>query len=337
MARMAGAAILGLLGFLLFCELLFRVLPVSSATKAGYYIDADIQTYAPHHPWRYSTGWDLRNPQYLSTNNYGFVSAHDFKRDESAIALVGDSYVESASLPADDRPAAQLERALGGRRPVYAMGAAGTALLDYAERIRFAHETFGIRDYVLMMERGDVRQSLCGSGNVHSRCLDPVTLDPRTERRPPASMAKQLLRSSSFAQYLVSQLKIEPAKLLQQAFMQRAPASIGSAPPRPMSDIDAVTRAFFERVKPHIAGRLVIVVDSNRPALMRSTPVSDPERDRFIELARTAGAIVVDTEPIYRSHFERSKLSLDIGPYDGHFNAIGVKLLAVSAAQAFSL
>lgn len=342
--------LLGIAAFVVLCELMFRALPVSSATNFGYHLDPKIPTYAPLHDWRYATGWDLRHAQKLRTNNFGFVSALDFKRDESAVALIGDSYVESASLDAVDRPAAQLERALAGQRAVYAMGSAGTALLDYAERIRFAHENFGIRDFVVLVERGDVRQALCGSGNVHSQCLDPKSLQPRTVTVPDPSPAKRVLRDSAFAQYLVSQLKIVPDTLWQQAFRKseasetavREPQSASSAATkREASDqamrvVDAVARVFFERVKPHVTGRLVIVVDSDRDALMRGRAVDDPPRRRFIERAREAGAVVVDTEPLFRAHFKQSGLSLDIGPRDGHFNPLGTRLIAVHAALALT-
>ena len=340
--------LLGIAGFVVVCELMFGVLPVSSATKMGYYFDPKIPTYAPQHDWRYATGWDLRNAQTLKTNNFGFISARDFVRDEYAVALVGDSYVESASLEARDRPAAQLEVALAGRRAVYAMGSSGTALLDYAERIRFAHETFGIRDFVVLMERGDVRQALCDSGNVHSQCLDPQTLAPRTLTLPDPSTTKRLLRHSAFAQYLVSQLKIDPGTMWRQAFRRSAlPEPAGPAPqPRleqggnrdpseqAMRMIDAVTRLFFERVKSYATGRLVIVVDSDRPELMRGQAIDDPQRRHFIELARAMGAVVVDTEPLFRAHFKRSALSLDVGPYDGHLNPLGVRLVVGQAAAA---
>lgn len=79
-------ALAGTVACLLLAESLCRVLPVSSATKAGYYIDPLILTYAPNHPWSYSTGWDLRNPQSLVTNAQGFVADHDFKPDPNAIA-----------------------------------------------------------------------------------------------------------------------------------------------------------------------------------------------------------------------------------------------------------
>ena len=91
MARAAGQVLLGMIAFVVVCELLFRILPVSTSTQTGYYFDPDILTYPADHQWRVATGWDLRNPQSLRSNNFGFVSDHDFARDERALALVGDS------------------------------------------------------------------------------------------------------------------------------------------------------------------------------------------------------------------------------------------------------
>src|SRR5262249_49116400 len=149
------------------------------------------------------------------SNNYGFLDARDFERDPNAVALIGDSFVEASMLPQRDRLGPQIERRLQARE-VYAMGAPGSALLDYAERIRFASERFDIHDFVLLLEHGDVAQSLCGSGNVHAPCLDRVTLAPRTEKQPPPGTLKKVLRSSALAQYLFSQLKLDPAGWLQR-------------------------------------------------------------------------------------------------------------------------
>lgn len=343
MNRTALGALIGVLAFVVALELLLRVLPVSSATRAGYHVDPKILTYAPHLDWRYATGWDLRNPQRLRTNGHGFVSEHEFIRDERAIALVGDSFVESASLPALERPAVQLELALGGRRPVYAMGAAGTALLDYAERIRWAHQQFGIRDFVVLMERADVRQALCGSGNVHSECLEPTTLIPLSAAVAPPSTLKRVLRESALAQYLTSQLKVTPEGLLRKVFVYQTPeiAAGPAAPARgrpaalPPLAVEMIAAEFFSRVKPYATGKLVIVIDSDRQTLMRGDTPDDPERALFIAAARAAGATVVDTTPLFRDHYQRSnQLSLDLGPQDGHFNAVGVRLVARAAARA---
>lgn len=341
MKRTALGALLGCLACVLALELLLRLLPVSSATRAGPHVDPKIITYAPHLDWRYATGWDLRYPQRLRTNGHGFVADHDFVRGANALALVGDSYVESASLPAADRPAARLETALGAKRPVYAMGAAGTSLLDYAERIRWAHQQFGITDFVVLMERGDIGQTLCGSGNVHSECIEPATLMPLTAAAAPPSKAKPWLRESALAQYVVSQLKVAPEALLQRVFTRSVPQEPGAEPrvrrahpALPGGVAELIAGEFFARVKPYATGRLVILLDCDRQALMRGEPLDDPDRSRFIEHARAAGAVVIDTEPIFRAHFQRTGLSLDLGPQDGHFNALGVRLIAQAMALA---
>lgn len=346
MARIAVRAALGLLLFVVCCEAMLRLLPVSSSTETGYYFDDAILTYPAHHDWQVATGWDLRNAQRMRSNNYGFAADRDFHRDPNAVALIGDSFVEASMLAPHDRPGRQLESALGNARPVYAMGGPGSSLLDYAERIRFAHERFGIKDFVVLLERGDLKQALCGSGNVHAACLDRRTFEARTQKQPPASLVKKVLRQSAFAQYLFSQIKVSPAQLVRQTFSRNtvthAPTSESAshvstqvdlvATPSPAVDI--VARAFIERTRPHVAGRLILLLDSDRGALRAGRQTSDVDRDRFTELARQAGAVVVDSEQIFGKHFATSPLSLDVGPYDAHLNALGIRLLMRAATAA---
>lgn len=339
----------GVAGLVLALELFFRLLPVSTSTQTGYYTDPLILTYPSHHRWTMSTGWDLRNSQTLEANNWGYVADRDFERNQQAVALIGDSFVEASMLAAADRPGAQLERALGSR-PVYAMGGPGTALLDYAERIRFAHEKFAIRDFVIFMERGDVLQSLCGSGNVKGPCLDPKTLAPRTEILPPPGLVKRLLRQSALAQYLSSQLRVSAQKIWTQALapvhlvapvtpasaLDGGPAGLSKASESVLSNVEAITYTFLARVKPYIAGQLVIVIDSDRNALYQGQIRHDAARAHFIHLARSAGAVVIDSAPLFRSHLAQSALKFDVGPYDGHLNALGIRLLTQAAASALN-
>ncbi len=346
--RRAFTALLGVVAGLaslaIAAELACRVLPVSSAAATGYYIDPLILTYPPGHRFRAATGWDLRNARTLHVNNLGFASTTDFTPDARAVALIGDSYVEASMLPEAERLGPQLQRRLG--RPVYAMGAPGTALLDYAERIRLASQRLGVRDFVLFIEPGDVRQSLCGSGNIHGPCLRRDTLAPATDLRPAPSGLKRWVRESAFAQYLFSQLRVAPERLLPalQALpraalprLKREPADY--APPAaehdagtPPQAIEAVAQAFFERARPWVSGRLVLVLESRR----RTGPPTaiDAERRRFAEIAVAEGATVVDMAPAYREHAARSALSLNVGPYDGHLNRLGLGLVAGAAADA---
>lgn len=344
MARKAIDWLLGVLGFILACELVLQGLPVSSATLTGYYTDPQILTYPAGHRWRVATGWDLRNARDLRANNAGFVADHDFRRDPQAVALIGDSFVEASMLRAPDRPGAQLEAALGGRA-VYALGGPGSALLDYAERIRHAHTQFGVRDFVVLMERGDVRQSLCGSGNIHGPCLDRASFAPRTETQPPPGLVKRVLRHSALAQYLLGQLKLNPQRLWRQVLAQSQPPAESTRAPvaktvtveeraRALSEVDAVARAFFERAKPHVQGRLVIVLDGKRDGAPLPADADDGARAHFIALARQAGATVIDAEPLYRAHDAASALKLEVGPYDAHLNALGLGLLMRAAAGA---
>lgn len=352
MARSFGLGTAGLVLLLLACELLFRLLPVSTATMTGYYIDAAIVTYPAGHHWTVSTGWDLRNAHRLAANNLGFVADGDFVPDKDAIGLVGDSYVEASMLDDVDRPAKQLARALGGRRAVYAFGGPGSALLDYAERIRYASRRLGLRDFVVMMEAGDVRQSLCGSGNVHSPCLDRETLQPRNEPLPDPSLAKRLLRHSALAQYIVGQLKVSLSRLPGQLFpaggaghVTAGPATLiaGDETPqqaaRRVAMVQAVAHAFFDRIAPYAVGRLVLVIDGRRGLdnLRSESAALAPlmrERDAFMVIARERGATVIDAEPLYLGHWQVSGRALAVGPYDGHLNREGVGLLMRATAEA---
>ena len=353
MLRNLAAMGLGLASALLLAELCCRVLPVSGATFTGYHVDPMIVSYPPHHHWWVSTGWDLRNARQLKANNLGFVADTDFVPGGDAIGLVGDSYVEAGMLDPKDRPAPRLAAHLAGQaRQVYALGGPGSALLDYAERIRFARERLGLRDFVVLMEPGDLRQSLCGSGNVHASCLDPASLAPRTETLAPPSLAKRWLRHSALAQYLVGQLKIDPARLVQQAFGPSVPekgstkataADAGSTPPGPTPRqsalVQAVSTQFFARLAQLDVRMPVFVLDGRRDRTTLAQAPDKPagvmqERDAFIAIARQHGAVVVDAEPVFRAHWAQSTLSLAVSPQDGHLNPVGVDLLMRATARA---
>lgn len=337
----------GMAAMLLVAEAVLRLLPVSTATMTGYHRDADVLTYPPRHAWRVATGWDLRNPQSLRSNDWGFVADHDFKPDPQAVALIGDSYVEASMLDPTDRPAAQLEALLGGQRPVYALGSPGTALLDHAQRIRLASEHFQVRDFVLLLERSDARQSLCGSGNVHSRCLDRETLAPSIERIAPPGTIKRIARHSALAQYIGGQLKFRPQALRDATFTRSTPEdqrdAAASGPTRVAPSADAIARAkrsvdvvvdaFLSDARPYLGGRLIIIVDGLRDGPSAVPDLIDIERARMIDRLRSGGAIVHDMQPVYAEHARSSRRHLEVGPYDGHLNKFGVRLAMQEAAR----
>lgn len=338
--RMVG----GVLLLTLVLEGVFRLLPVSTATANGYYTDPMILTYPAGHRFKMSTGWDLRNAQSLRANNAGFVADVDFVPDPKAVALIGDSHVEASALPAEQRPAAQLARLLPPDRRVFAMGSPGTSLLDYAERVRLAAQRYDVQDMVILVDIGDLRQSLCGSGQIAGPCIHGATGQPGIDRWPEPSMLKQWVRHSALAQYLFSQLKVAPDRLwpalrglpasLLPGHRTAAAATATSSPPAgpDAQTLDLIGRSFFDRIRPHVRGRLVIVID--RPVPGHESPgMPLADSDRFADLARAEGATVVDMAPVYAAHARQSSRSLAVGPYDGHHNALGVGLVAAAIAQ----
>jgi len=340
MKRAFGYFLAGVLCSAVALELVFRVLPVSTSTQVGYYIDPLILTYPPHLGFKVATGWDLRNAHHHRSNNYGFLTRRDFVPDARAVALIGDSYVEASMLPEPDRLGGQLQHLLPAR-PVYALGGPGSNLLDYAERARFAAARFRISDFVFLIERGDVRQVLCGSGNIHARCLDPVTLAPRIEKLPGPGTAKNLLRHSALAQYLFSQLKINPAALptqVKEAFSSApspAAAATSTVPgpgDLPLETVDAIVGMFFRNLQAYGVTRVVLVFDCKRDALATADSASDPVRDRFMQRAAQYGAIVVDMEPAFRRFVQETGLSLSVAPSDGHWNVEANRLAAEQIA-----
>ncbi|NRF66502.1 hypothetical protein HLB44_05865 [Aquincola sp. S2] len=355
MLRRLALAAAGALLLLGAAEVLLRLLPVSTATEFGYHVDPLILTYPPGHRWQVATGWDLRNPQRLQANNFGFASTVDYQPGSNAVALIGDSFVEASMLDESDRSAAQFARAAADGRPVYSLAIPGSSLLDYAERIRFASERLGVRDFVVLMEAGDVGQALCGSGNVHGPCLDARTLQPQQQLRAAPTALKRVLRHSALLQYLLSQIKLDGRRLWRQALASAAPpspedvpepgvagaAALPAAAPTPVREemVRAVTKAFFERVRPYATGRLVLMVDGRRGRAALAAPREAGtdilrERDRFLELARAEGAQVIDAEDVYRAHWAASELSIEVGPYDRHLNALGLQLMMGAGARA---
>jgi len=347
MARSLYTFLLGVAALLIAAEGVLRLLPVSTATMTGYHHDAEVLTYPSHHTWQVSTGWDLRNPQAMASNNWGFVAPFDFVPEARAVALIGDSYVEASMLRANDRPGAQLQGLLGKGRSVYALGSPGTALLDYAQRVRLAAVKFGIRDFILLLEATDARQSLCGSGNVHSQCLDPERLTRRTERKPEAGSLKRIARHSALAQYVAGQLKFRPAELVRATLTRQTPdhggvsrgASVAHEPlaaediARARLVANTVVDAFFADAQPYLLGRLVVVVDGNRDGPRARHGLVDIERQAMIDRLRMNGAVVVDLEPLFAMHAAGSARRLDVGPYDGHLNALGVEIAMKAAAD----
>ncbi|MEI6336384.1 MAG: hypothetical protein WCS87_17635 [Methylococcaceae bacterium] len=338
--------LLGIIGAFITAEILLHLLPVSTSTETGYYITPAILTYPADHPFVLATGWNLSNAHHYQSNNYGFLTHRNFLPNANAIALIGDSFVEANMLMEEERLNAQLEKKLENR-PVYAFGGPGSSLLDYSERARFAQQHLGIQDFVFIIELGDVRQTLCGSGNIHGPCLDPANFSVRYETLPQnVSLAKKILRQSSLAQYLFSQLRLKPEGLFKKLFENTASKKADAPlPPShqlkasedvPPITVDQIVSAFLSSLPKTGEGHLMIVFDSYRDYSHDTDADLTPVRDRFIQLTRQAGIELIDTKPVFNSFWHKTGLSLSVSPTDGHWNRLAHGLVANAIANKLS-
>lgn len=318
----------GIAAVLLFLEVIFRLLPVSTATRSGYYINPAILTYPAYHCFTTATGWDLKNAQHNCTNNFGFVADRDFLPDPQAITLIGDSFVEGNMLPSRDRLAAQLETRLDGR-PVYALGGPGSSLLDYAERAKFAAEKFGTRTFIFVLERGDIKQAICGSGNIHGPCFDVNSLQRRMENHPPPNVVKRFARESALAQYIFSQLKFDISRVLSKS-LRRSVSSIGTTAEDASISLSSskVVNYFFKEISTIEDAQFLFLIDADRDHLSNS-PINESSDLKLLKAkAYMMHAIVVDPTVAFQRFVADSGRILEVGPYDHHWNGNAVQILA---------
>lgn len=334
--RVSGGALV----LLCLLEAVFRILPVSTSTLAGYHVHPDIYAYPPGHRFTVSSGWNLSSPVRHVANSHGFIADKPFGESDDAVALIGDSFIEASMLPVEQTVGAALQALLGERVPVFAMGGPGSSLLDYAARARWAVETFGVRRVVIVLERHDVRQALCGSGAVHAHCIDGETLQATVRRRADPTFATRILRESALAQYLVSQIKVQPGRLLSR-FSQRpeagdAPAPTGDAlepqrPGRAAMQAEAIIARFHEMLPAGI--QVILVADSSHHK--RGEPVlRDKWLESLLESARARGYGTVDLSEAFLAFTAETELELSISPADRHWNRFATRIVAREIARA---
>ncbi|TVT75576.1 MAG: hypothetical protein FHP92_11510 [Denitromonas halophila] len=315
-------------------ELTLRLLPVSSATMVDYHVSPTILTYPPHHDFTVSTGWDMKNAQRLRSNNVGFVDTQDFVPNPSAIAVIGDSFVEANMLAPDQRVGPALARVLNNAT-VYSLGGPGSSLLDYAERAQLASQQWGVQRFVFVLEVGDVRQALCGSGNHQGPCINPGSGALEAFRLPAASGLKTWARHSALAQYVFSQLKFNPSALLASLGSKKTAPQKGGNQSDPVSPqlARAIITRFLDAL-PSTAQPPVLLIDGARGRSSTETNWNLAHMALLKEMAKAAGARVIDLAPRFDAWHATSALSLEVGPYDGHWNPIGHQIAAEAAAEA---
>ncbi|MBS0157308.1 MAG: hypothetical protein JSS26_01810 [Nitrospira sp.] len=343
--------------FLSFClvalllEGVFRLLPVNEGLR-GLSVDEQnpVFRFTPHRESVYSRGWNFSIVNHVRTNNYGFISDHDYDPTLTTplLAVIGDSFVEAVMVPFPQTGVARLSEAVGSAGRVYGFGTSGSSLGQYLAYARYIRETFHPSGLAVVIVGNDFDESLRKYRNepgLHYFAESPGGDLTLTRLDRPVPWYRDLLGSSSLGMYLYVNLEIREvwkrfAYRPGQSAMSR-PRFVGNtaaeATPERVRDSDRVIEAFLRQL-PEMAGlpasRIALVVDGVRPELYDEHSLRAVVDDYFpimrahlMDRARLGGFEVLDMQPALIADYGRRRLKFEFSD-DNHWNGTGHEVFA---------
>ena len=289
--------------------------------------DWPVEHYLPSKQYTYSTSWNFRNVRHGVTNDMGYVAPFDYRTNPAFAALFGDSYVQALMIRYEDSITGQLA-SLSQSDPsrVLNFGIAGSALPDYLGVGSLVRDRFHPEWVIVSVGDGDFVEGFSvGPGHFRWSVHDPnaISLVAEEARSP----VIKIIRRSALVRYLRSNLRLT----LRGVLVAEPPMATDSFEP-PCND-EELSTGDSERIKKYVeqmpgafgvpAGKIVLVQDSE--ALRKRLYVTQsidhgkdcsPSRDEqalqlLMDKARHAGMNVVDTFPLFRSHFETTGERVD--------------------------
>jgi hypothetical protein len=345
-----AALLSGMLLALLIAEAAMHCLPVvSGRIRSSDESRWPLHNYEPGTEYTYSFGWDMRLVHHGRINNFGQLAPFDYVKGASPIAVLGDSYVESAMNAYSDTLQAQLSRQLG--RSDAAIGVAGTglSLADHAVLAGQLQEELAPKALVLVVIDGDIADSVTRRrGWNHLRAPAPgrnSSLVFKPLRSGQDSWASGLGFRSALYRYLRRNVGWQPPSWhTALARLTAQPAAMEAASPKPSNGAlqTAVEQLLDELLhRSRLPARCIaMVVDSDRAVLYgrKATPAVDAPalREHLIAQATLRGMRVQDMGPHFAEHYRTHRRAFDHSPLDRHWNALGHELAAQAAMQALA-
>ena len=331
----------------LLLEAAFRFLPVAYLPRIEPVNEAaPMAHFAPNVEYRWSRDWNFSVVTHKRSNNYGFISAVDYRPEERTplLAVVGDSLVEANQVDAGKSMGEILHASLGAKGRVYTFSMAGAPLSQYLAYAEYARRKFGADSLAIVVAPNDFDESLLkykSEGRFHyfndDGSMQRVDYD--------LSGAKALLRHSAVLRYVMQ--NIEAGQRLDQlvrGFQNKTPnTESGEALEKRLADSKRVIDIFFEQL-PARTGlgpeRVVFVVDPLRRAIYSADAWAEAQKgfygripQYFAEQARARGYEVIDLRPAFVHSFKLGRI-IEVAPTDSHWSAIGHQLVAEELARS---
>ncbi len=340
------AFMLGIGGTLLLLEVALRVLPILNGVYAADpRASWPVHTMIPGTRYTYSTGWNLQNIHRGRINNYGYATPEDYRPASGGIAVFGDSYVESLMNDYADTLPGALNDYLEAPRTVLNFGMSGAEMPDYLGTASLVRQQFAPEWAVFVITLGDFTRGFsAGPGYFEWRPgrSPPIELVPEINR----SRLSKWVRTVALVRYLRGNLSLRPAELISLRRGSESVAGTGECRPEVLSKEDEELLSAFAQELPSAAGvapaRVILVFDSDRKAIYAGKTAAQarscPQRaalanDRLKVLAARRGLHVIDSDPVFRRHFEAGLGPVDRAPIDAHWNPAAHRLMAQEVAR----
>jgi hypothetical protein len=332
----------GIGAVLLLLEVLIRVLPVIEGTYAADPREHwPVHTMIPNTRYTSSTTWNLQNVHRGRINNYGYASPNDYHRGSGEIAVFGDSYIEALMNEYRDTLPGSLNEYLDAPREVLSFGMSGAELPDYLGTAALVSQEFSPKWAVFLVTAGDFTRGFKAAPGYYewdTRQSPPIRLVPELNR----SKLSKFSRTVGLVRYLRGNLTFRAGDFLK--FQRGADHVSGTVTCRDeiLSKQDEdLLRAFVGELPLALRlppARVIVVFDADRKSIYaKGRAAACQTRDklallRLAELLRAAGVHVIDSEPIFRRHFESGLGPLDRSPLDAHWNPAAHRLIAREVA-----
>jgi hypothetical protein len=266
--------------------------------------------------------WKFRQTYHRRVNNYGFVDDGDYKPNSAPIAVIGDSYIQSAMLPYQATLQGKLSSKIGMMVPVYSFGTPVYPLSGYLGTAEYADREFKPRAYIFLLTKGDLIESLQPQEGTYFLDSPGGKLNFKNAK---VYQGKVITSKSALHRYVHQQLYFNTHKIF--AALNSTPSS---KPTLTSVKYDRVSRRLLDlfaektKVTPQ---NTIFIVDSDRGSMYDKSKPDREELSTFKRIGIERGYRIVDTEDLFNDYYQRTHKRLDFLPTDFHWNATAHQLV----------
>lgn len=334
------AIVAGVLLSVALAEVALRALPVTMGLYRTQQRDAwPLHAYGAHQAFSYSMTWQMLHANRGRTNNYGHIAPFDYRPGSKPVVVIGDSFIEAMMNRPEETLQGELGRLLDPLAPVYGLGFSGNSLAEYLATARMARSEFAPVAMVFLIIDNDIKESWSNRSGHRYFQIDPGRVREAYLPLDAGGLAQRVRRmigDSALYRYVQVNLGFSLEGVVAR---RRAPQQESLR--APSADVEPMSRTaaeYFLVTLPEAAGippeRLVLVFDSDRdriydPSRAPRRAADSPEIQGFFkERAQALGFGVVDTAPLFATHYRLHGRRLDYTPTDRHWNGLAHRLVA---------